>query len=255
MEVLQGFNDEFGGGLTNGIYPDNVMISNFWLDKNQQVNLKFDNLDQSKKYRIRFFGSSDWGYLIDFTTTYSVNGKIVYLNCYKNNSKAVYIENLVPNSDGEIFATVSTTASATYGFAAAVLIESYEDPLGGIGPGEGGQRNIQEPVTEESVTESDPSSRRVEEVVTVNEVKVYPNPFNNVLYVAFSNTEKSDFAIQVFDMSGRMVYKKDFKDVQPGKRTEQLNFSQSNITTGSYFIRVLRNNNVEKTIKLIKSQN
>ena len=258
MDVLQGFNDEFGGGLTNGIYPDNVMISNFWLDKNQLVNLKFDNLDQSKKYRIRFFGSSDWGYLIDFTTTYTVNGKTVYLNCYKNNSKAVYIENLEPTEDGEIFATISTTPSATYGFAAAVLIESYEDPIGGAGATEGGGRFVQTPVVEETdieiVTET-VTENVLEETVKKNEIKVYPNPFNDVLNVSISNSEKSSFSIQVFDISGRLVHRKDLKDLDPGKRTEQLNFSQSNLTSGTYFIRIMRNNNVEKTIKLIKSRN
>ena len=78
MLLVTPFNGEFYAGVnTGGIFPNNVMQSNYWTDASQTSQVKFSNLDHRKKYRIGCFGSATWyGF---FNAGYTINGTTLYL--------------------------------------------------------------------------------------------------------------------------------------------------------------------------------
>src|SRR5690606_14185789 len=61
----------------------------------------------------------------NYTATYTVGGKTVYLNSWQNRTKIVYIDDIAPDPDGKLLLDFSTTEAAGYGFNAGIIISSY----------------------------------------------------------------------------------------------------------------------------------
>lgn len=125
------FNGEFTAGMVtgnnSGVVPDNVLAANYWLDKSQISEFKVGGLNHSKRYRIGFIGSSspiNW-FKGNYTATYSIHDKTVYLNSWYNTTKIVYINDVAPDPDGKVLLDFSTTPEAGYGFNAGIIIEEY----------------------------------------------------------------------------------------------------------------------------------
>ncbi|HEX2607785.1 MAG TPA: T9SS type A sorting domain-containing protein, partial [Flavisolibacter sp.] len=246
--------NDWGGyfdlGMTGGILPDNVMLTSWWIEGNSQpATMRFENLDQSKRYRIGFMGSSSWDG--DFTASYTINGQTVYLNSNKNNSKIVYVDNVATNSDGEINITMGYLAATRWSFLSAVIIESYDDDNGAPGP-----QNVNNSVTRIGNTTS---TKDVEVEMTrvapkELEISAYPNPFNQTIGVNLSIPKSSRVALRIMDMNGRLIYNQDLGSVQ-GSRTVNLNGSElDKLTPGAYILQVLKDGKIEKTIKMLKAR-
>jgi hypothetical protein len=116
------FNGEFTAGMNtgnnSGVVPDNVLRANYWLDKSQVSEFKVSGLNHSKRYRFGFIGSSgpvNW-FRGNYTATYTVHDKTVYLNSWYNTTKIVYIADVAPDADGKVLLDFSTTPEAGYGF-------------------------------------------------------------------------------------------------------------------------------------------
>ncbi len=129
------FNGEFTAGMStgnnSGVVPDNVLASNYWLDKKQLSQFKVNGLNHSKRYRVGFIGSSaaPW-FKGNYTAAYSINQRTVYLNSWQNTSKIVYIGDVAPDADGKVLLNFSTTEAAGYGFNAGIILEEYSETLG-----------------------------------------------------------------------------------------------------------------------------
>jgi fibronectin type 3 domain-containing protein len=125
------FNGEFTAGMNtgnnSGVVPDRVLQANYWLDKSQVSEFKVSGLNHSKRYRFGFIGSSgpvNW-FKGNYTATYTVHDKTVYLNSWYNTSKIVYIGDVAPDPDGKVLLDFSTTPEAGYGFNSGIIIEEY----------------------------------------------------------------------------------------------------------------------------------
>jgi fibronectin type 3 domain-containing protein len=125
------FNGEFTAGMNtgnnSGVVPDNVLQANYWLDKTQVSEFKVSGLNHSKRYRFGFIGSSspvNW-FKGNYTATYTVHDKTVYLNSWYNTTKIVYIGDVAPDADGKVLLDFSTTPEAGYGFNSGLIIEEY----------------------------------------------------------------------------------------------------------------------------------
>ena len=126
MAITVGFNNEgYYGKSGTGIFPGPVMTSNYWTDAGATSEVVFNNLDLRRKYRIGCFGSNA---SINFTNAaYKCNGQTVYLNSYDNSTKVVYLDNIVPNSNGQLVVDVVTVAGSPYSFTSAFTLEYYDD--------------------------------------------------------------------------------------------------------------------------------
>lgn len=263
MEVTKDFGGYFDLGMTGGVLPDNVMLTSWWIEGGgEPASIRLSNLDQSKLYRVGFMGSSSWSG--DFTASYTIGGRTVYLNAYQNKDKLVYIQNVRPNENGEINITLGTMSGTRWSFWSAIVLESYDDYSDVTDPGLGGgyvtgrsalpQEEpvvVTEPVTTEAANEA--SRQKQEELVLVDEVKVYPNPFTDNLLVSVSAAKTAIMSIQVVDMSGRVVHRRDLGMVMPGKYNVSLVSTETGITQpGTYLLQVIRNGKAVKTVKLVK---
>lgn len=78
-------------------------------------------------------------------------------------------------------------------------------------------------------------------------IKVFPNPFNNYLYIQFTNDFSAYSQIQIVDISGRVVFEQ-YVNYSSGliQISPQLN-------QGMYFLRLLSDNKIVATEKLIKN--
>jgi hypothetical protein len=99
----------------------------------QTAILKFSNLDQTKKYRLGFEGSTSVN--LDMTGTMTINGVTKYLNAYANTSKVVYFNSVTPDQNGEIYMIFN--ARGQYGVLGALVLMPYTD-YGNTNMGGGG---------------------------------------------------------------------------------------------------------------------
>lgn len=87
----------------------------------------------------------------------------------------------------------------------------------------------------------------VNENKTANNYQFYPNPVNEVLNFNYTNTENEPVGLQLFDVSGKLLYNK-----QNITTNEQLLFSDK--AKGQYILKVVDKDNKElKTYKIIKN--
>lgn len=88
-------------------------------------------------------------------------------------------------------------------------------------------------------------------LVTVNEIqtnsiiKVYPNPFNEVVNITFENNDYKTISIEIFDIAGKIMYNKTVNS----SNILQIN---ANYPSGIYFIKVFGDTTLLKTEKLVK---
>lgn len=239
LRIEAPFNGEFNAGQVtgnnSGIVPDLVLQSNYWLDKTQLSQMRITGLNATRRYRFGFVGSSGpngW-FKDNYTAAYSINGRTVYLNSWTNTSKVVWIGDVVPEEDGSVLLNFSTTQAALYAFNAGVLIEDYTDVQGGSALN--------------SVVETP-----AEMIDAPKEGRVYPNPFRQSFNVDVYNDAASNrITTEVYDVTGKLVQRRDFKNVSVGNNTLRVDQGQS-MKPGVYIITVKVNGKVVTNSKLLK---
>lgn len=256
MTITKQFNGQNDDGMTAsgaGVVPDAVMQSCYWADRLQQSQLKLTGLNHGKRYRIGFFGSINTPWDDFYNAKYTIGGRSVYLNSSRNTSEVAYIGDVKPDENGEVFLDVSTTADAAYGFTSAVIIMAYDDaPSGGTVLN---RANISEDLVEEKVVTAERLAPVVTDEAANIRVLAYPNPFSDNLKIDFNNSAPSNaVSVDIVDLAGRIVYRKDAGRVPAGMNTLRLDIGNSALTPGMYMVRLNINGKAVYTSKLIKAR-
>ncbi len=248
------FNGEFTAGVStgsnSGVAPDNVQAANYWLDNSQVSQFKLSGLNQGRRYRIGFLGSSStagW-FKGNYTAKYTINGRSVYLNSWMNSTKIVYISDVVPNAGGEIFLDFSTTAIAQWGFNAGIIIQEYTDV-------QGGSVLYMSNSTLDSAIYNGVATN--ENIATENIVKAfaYPNPFSDAISIDFNNTSVGNkISAEVYDISGKLVYRQNYGGIPAGRNTLKVNTAGLGINKGMFIVALKVNGKVEQTIKMLRNK-
>lgn len=255
-KVMNGDNN-FGviTGNNSGIAPDAVLQSNFWIDREQDAQFKLTGLNQAKRYRIGFLGSmstNGW-FAGDYTCTYTINGRTVYLNSWMNSTKIVYIGDVQADSNGELLLNFSTTSAAAYGFNAGLVIQAYDDVPGGGTVLNGGEVN---PGEQTGTIATDDAARSANQAAVreVTEGRTYPNPFIDQVNLDFNNTAaENHVSVDVYDLSGKLVFRKAFGKLAAGYNTLRVNTGSANLNTGVYMITLNLNGKPVQVSKMIKT--
>lgn len=257
VNLVTSFNGEFWAGMNtgnnSGIFPDPVLISSYWIDNGQKVLIRIDGLNQSLKYRLGFFASADWNY--NLTTSYTVNGRVRYLNASKNTSRAEYIDEITPTNDGEIYLEVSTNSLAQFGFLSGLIIQGYSAAAAPAAPAK--PVMMVPPVAQqktgkvETATEARKLDVNAPEVAANTTVAAYPNPFRNEINFKLSGLDKAKgYQIQLLNANG-MVIADRISNMAAGN-TVNMNVSGLGLKPGMYMARVIVDGKVTQTIKLLK---
>jgi hypothetical protein len=255
MTLTRIFNGEFTAGVVtgnnSGVVPDKALASDFWLDNTQVSEFKVSGLNHSRRYRVGFWGSSSsngW-FKGNYTSTFTINGRTVYLNSWMNSSKMVYIDNIIPDENGEMILDFSTTDAAAYGFNGGVIIEDYLDPQASSG------------VVSNSVLDSVPQVESVRDRQNTHEgraavtsvVKMYPNPFNDYINMDFDNASASNnVSIEVYDLSGRLSYRRMIGKLPQGGNTIRLGAVEAGMNTGVYIVTLSVNGKSIQANKIVR---
>jgi fibronectin type 3 domain-containing protein len=242
--VTKVFNGEFTAGANtgnnSGVVPDNVLASNFWLDNGQLSQVKITGLNHTRRYRIGFVGSSStpgW-FKGNYTATYTVNGRTVYLNSWMNSSKAVYISDIVPDANGEIYLDFSTTADAQWSFTAAVIVEEYIDATGGSVPYQ--SNSLLDSTTDVAAM-----------AVDKYRIRIYPNPFSDVINLDFNNPSGGRVSADVYDINGRLVHRQEYGAVPAGMNTLKIGAIRT-ANNGLYFVALKIDGKVVQVTKMLR---
>jgi hypothetical protein len=245
LTLTKFFNGEFNAGRrtgnNSGVVPDNVLQSDYWLDNTQLSQFRLDGLNTSRRYRIGFFGSSSangW-FKGNYTSTYTVKGRTVYLNSWENTTKIVYIGDIVPDAGGTLLLDFSTTANAAYGFNGGIVIMEYTDGSGG---------------TVQNSTLDEQQADIILPTVPNYNIIAYPNPFNDIVNLDFTNDAAGNrISTEVYDLAGRMVYRKDFNNLPAGRNILVLNGIEQTMNTSVCLVALKVNGKVVQTIKLLRN--
>jgi hypothetical protein len=243
LKIENIFNGEFSAGAStgnnSGVVADAALQSAYWLDKTQISTMRLSGLNQTKKYRIGFFGSAGpvgW-YRDNYTSTFTINGKTRYLNSWNNSSKVVYIDNIRPDENGEALLQFSTIPSAAYGFNSGLIIEGYFD--GNI------PSDLALPIKdrEDSIRTRDRSKL----------TRIYPNPFTQLINIDYDNKERARrITAAIYDISGRLIFRQDYNDVQPGMNQFRINTGRMNPTNKVYTLALFADGKLVMFDKLLR---
>jgi hypothetical protein len=143
-----------------------------------------------------------------------------------------------------------------YSFSAAVIINSYDDNVGGVVP----NRIINSGTGVSSGTDQ-PTNDRANDVSVVTQqpvvtkISTYPNPFTDQLNIEFyNNAAGNKVVVDLYDMSGRLVYRRNAGSMPVGQNKLNLNVENSGFTPGVYVVKLVVNGQTLNTAKLIKSR-
>lgn len=259
LAITKTFNGENNAGMTTGnnsgmggLVPDAVMQSSYWIDNQQQSQVVISGLNKNKRYRIGFISSSNWigG---DLTATFTINGTTRYINSWKNTSKIVYIGNLQANDDGQLEVNISSTAASANAYSSGLIIESYDDVNGGavlnsVNPNP-------DPQQKDVVAVEQPTETLFVAPGQQIAVNAYPNPFTELVNIDFVNTSSTNtVALNVYDVSGRMVMSRNFGKLSEGAHTLKLNTTEGKLSAGVYMMTLTINGKPVSVTKLVKTK-
>lgn len=265
MVITKEFNGAgYAGVNANGVFPANVMVSNYWTDAGQTSQVKFQNLDISRKYRIGCFGSNlnnDYA-----TANYTANGKTVELNSYYNNAKVVYLDRLIPGDNGELIVSVNTAGGSPYSFTGAFTIEYFDDPTpaepvintiypDGLPAGQNriAVRPLPAPGKEATTAEVTKPTTAVVEEAGASVISVYPNPFVDVIKVDMTSAKAAAVNITVHDLNGRMVFRSNSMNIMKGNNVISAHLPVGlKVLPGSYVVNIWVDGKMSKVVKLVK---
>lgn len=261
MTITKEFNGRgFFGPDVAGLLPANVMVSNYWTDAGQTSQVKFTNLDLSKKYRLSIFSSNL--NISNSIATYTANGKTVMVNSYYNDSKIVALDMLVPNENGEIYVDARTYTGSGYSYTNAMILEYFDDSMAEqpfvntiypVMPENDDQikTHTLPGLNAEAVAKSaTPSVSKIEDKVVA--IAVSPNPFIDRINVSFYQDKAANIAVELYDINGRLVFKQNGLKATAGNNNLSIQMNGRTLVVGKYFLSLLVDGKKQKAIKLIK---
>lgn len=250
FEITKTFNGKGFAGMASGVLPYNVIYTNYWTDAAQVSEIKYSQLDQRKRYRIGIMNSvnleSNYHNAI-----YTVNGQSLLIDGTGNSDKIIYLDNLVPDENGEIYLSVTPTSNSSYCFTNALILESFEavtDEGGGSTFAKTGNTPVNTGI--QNVGGLTP----LQEIPAQVKVSAYPNPFVKNLVVDIDLPASSkDVKLELFDIQSRLILVKDLgPQTLGGKKTINLSV-EDGLAPGNYLLKLVTDKG-QKVIKLVKGK-
>ncbi len=244
--ITQTFNGKGYAGMgTPGILPYNVMYTNYWTDAGQVSQAKFTNLDQRKTYRIGIFNSVDLSG--SYVGVYTINGVSKEINGRLNNFKMLYIDNVKPDENGEIYISVSPDDASAYCFTSAFTLEGYDTPAE---DSQGSQSSQQSGTQGEIVSLLPQSSMGNRDVPKVLGLSAYPNPFvNSLSAIVDIPAGVKEVSLSLYDIDSRLIWKQEINGAG-GKQMIRIPVGQ-HLAPGSYLLKLSSDNN-SQILKMVK---
>ncbi len=245
-------------GNNTGIFPDNVMKSCWFIDPSDTAKITINNLNQTMKYNLIFFGSQ--GNLSgNRITNYQIGDQIVKLNCTNNTSNTVQIVGIVPDNTGSINIKVFAEDKTLLGYLNAMVIQGYYSADPDVASTLQNQITYQPTSlmgTKSSISTSLQNKKaEADSLKTIDNTAAiaYPNPFVDDIILKVNFTKNiGKFNVVVTDMAGRTIHANEFNDIKRGVWQQKIGLNGKALKNGIYLIQVLIPGEKATTIKVIK---
>ena len=101
------------------------------------------------------------------------------------------------------------------------------------------------------VGETDIASERKD----MQSVKISPNPFIDMLNIGFYNSSANNLiTVNIYDLEGRLVFRRNTTNVSVGINTLRLNVGDSNLAPGVYVVKLDVNGRTIGSGKLVRAR-
>jgi len=81
------------------------------------------------------------------------------------------------------------------------------------------------------------------------DLKIHPNPFNDLIYIEFENPLESDLKIEIYNITGQKVLNQLHSNIQKGK---SINIDLSSLNSGIYTLVAIKNH--QKMVRKLMKQ-
>ncbi|GAB4237984.1 MAG: hypothetical protein Tsb0034_13400 [Ekhidna sp.] len=116
------------GGSYPGIFEENVQRTNIWTDEPETIRLS--GMDQNSTYDFEFLASTNK--TGNRTSTFEINGQSVSIDASGNKNSLIEITGIAPDTNGDIFITISKPGSSTAAYLNAIIINASSE--NGVAP-------------------------------------------------------------------------------------------------------------------------
>ena len=216
VELGEGWTGDFSGGyidpVEDGIYPDNVMLTYYYVEPPNRARLTLKGLNFTHAYDVSFL--CNWRF--ESTTTFvEYEDQTVSVESSKNINNLITLRDLRPNENGEIDLYV-------YGDAYAVINGMEINVTGG--------NNVPEEVLRKLELEEG-----LDDIISVinPEMTLFPNPASDRIKLRFAGIDEMDSAkIEIYDTRGRLVF------VDNMEATNEKSLLLDRVGNGVYIVKV-----------------
>ena len=234
-------------GNNSGVFPDAVISQSYGLFPGQTAYLKLSGLNLNMHYDLTFFASSRaYG---DVNVAYTVNGKTVLLDASLNTSGTVTLYGVVPDENGEIIITVAPgTPLSQFGLIGALIVQAYSEPILTLPATPASFASAVAKASDES------QQQKIAQKATnaFDNVISYPNPFISSFTVSFKLPKKDDVQIEIYNVSGQLVYQRRFENLSEGSNSLKI-IPQNSLPSGLYLVKLTSTDTKSsKVLKVIK---
>ncbi len=225
-------------GSNSGKYPDVVNKWFYYSEKNETARIKLSGLNQTMAYDFEFFGSW-YNPFANGNTSYTINGAKVLLDPANNTTKTVFLSNIIPDGNGEIFIDIFMQPEAQYAFINALIVKAHAKL-----PTNGNAMLVKNNTL--NVLDLDGSSG--------GKVTVYPNPFYDHIDLKLDNINQDSkkLKLQLTDINGRVLKVKDYALNGGYLKNFTLPVDDLDLKSGIYLLHVIIDGNKGDMIKIIK---
>ena len=151
---------------------------------------------------------------------------------------AYVVRKMLPSGSGTSLGALTTGESATFNF-------DYQFEIGNVTAG--GYNLVNDDISVIAWVQDNDSklirnasladiTTNIEEISSISEFKIYPNPTNNVAHIAMNLVEANSVTIEVVDLLGKVVYSEEMGNLPAGRHL--LDVDASSIGTGLYMFNI-----------------
>jgi len=163
-----------------------------------------------------------------------------------DNATERYSLGTISGSVGTATGTITVPNTAKFGSTRMRVIIEYDDPTDGFGDGACDADHLTEWGETEDYTVIVDNTASIKDV-TFGNFNLFPNPTKGSFQVQFDTVESNDIEIQLFDITGRFIGQKSFKNTS-SYFSQKIEFNQ--LSSGLYLVKI-KNGAKQTTRKLM----
>lgn len=214
-----------------GMYPDAVMISDYYNDKGAENEMRIGNLQQGMKYRFILFGSVAIANKKSNGTIFSVGNKMAGLVTQFNYSNTAILDELVPDENGDILLKINSgpIPQCEWAMFNAITIQMYSEDENAV-------RKYNEAIDVANVA---------------SQIMVYPTVLsegNTELTINLGNANSTSVNLVLSDIQGRVIYSEE----QQLNGAQTITVNTGDIKPGSFILSIQPSHSTPISTHVIK---